>query len=322
LLAERATWQRSWSELKGRYPLESVSGRLAYETKVAERERIVAQPNQVSAAPVLPEATLARLNDQERYQRWSWIRRSDSLRVVHGTYVEQFITSPGFGVTRMPLPSPYSIEIGETRRNALHKLDERPDTDGSPEPDRAPRSDDEDSPPPTSSFSGLLGELHRQSRQEFLDPDTFGYVRDRDHVAGFLPHGFSDRLPPLRPETPPGRWLTVRVELVSMLKHERPMAYVSEHLPNMTELRDAPVRELNRFERRAFGSLIEGEDLVSEAEVDRIRALGSLRATRQCVDCHRVERGTLLGAFSYEFLRDPPALRLPKSNQDADGKLL
>ena len=33
--------------------------------------------------------------------------------------------------------------------------------------------------------------------------------------------------------------------------------------------------------------------------------LGSLRATKECLQCHRVEHGALLGAFSYELLRDP-----------------
>ena len=37
--------------------------------------------------------------------------------------------------------------------------------------------------------------------------------------------------------------------------------------------------------------------------------LGSLRATKECQQCHSVEHGALLGAllgaFSYELLRDP-----------------
>jgi hypothetical protein len=34
--------------------------------------------------------------------------------------------------------------------------------------------------------------------------------------------------------------------------------------------------------------------------------LGSLRAQKQCLECHRVPHGSLLGAFSYELRRDPP----------------
>ena len=49
-----------------------------------------------------------------------------------------------------------------------------------------------------------------------------------------------------------------------------------------------------------------GEDLVTDATVNRIHLLGAVRAARQCLDCHNVERGALLGAFSYELRRTPP----------------
>lgn len=31
----------------------------------------------------------------------------------------------------------------------------------------------------------------------------------------------------------------------------------------------------------------------------------SLRASKQCLQCHKVQRGELLGAFTYELQRDP-----------------
>jgi hypothetical protein len=33
--------------------------------------------------------------------------------------------------------------------------------------------------------------------------------------------------------------------------------------------------------------------------------LGSLRATKHCLQCHSGSRGSLLGAFSYRLRRDP-----------------
>ena len=140
--------------------------------------------------------------------------------------------------------------------------------------------------------------------------------------AWLVPHGFLNGRLSLVTGERHARWQTVRVDLVSLLKHQRPMAYVSRHLPNMTELRHAPVRELDGFEQRALSSLIAGEDLVSDGHLDRVRAFGSLRAATQCLTCHEVERGTLLGAFSYEFLRDPPAVPLRKSAPRGDEKLL
>jgi hypothetical protein len=69
------------------------------------------------------------------------------------------------------------------------------------------------------------------------------YVRDRDHVAGFRPHQFR-RLPDA-----PKRWQVERLELISLLKHDRPVAYFSNNLPKMDELRDAPTRPLDQGPR-------------------------------------------------------------------------
>jgi hypothetical protein len=44
---------------------------------------------------------------------------------------------------------------------------------------------------------------------------------------------------------------------------------------------------------------------VLEATTNRILMVGAIRAAKQCTSCHAVERGDLLGAFSYELLRDP-----------------
>ena len=43
------------------------------------------------------------------------------------------------------------------------------------------------------------------------------------------------------------------------------------------------------------------EDIVIGAATQRIRMLGSLRAAKQCLDCHTVQRGELLGALTYEL---------------------
>ncbi|HEY8504829.1 MAG TPA: hypothetical protein VIL46_09620 [Gemmataceae bacterium] len=102
-------------------------------------------------------------------------------------------------------------------------------------------------------------------------------------------------------------WELTSLQLVSLLKFDAPAVYVSPNMPRMDELRDAPVRALDDFERRALAELRWGEDLVAEASPQRFRMLGALRAARQCLDCHSAERGDLLGAFSYEFRPAPSA---------------
>ena len=49
-----------------------------------------------------------------------------------------------------------------------------------------------------------------------------------------------------------------------------------------------------------------GDPCDTASTPNRIEMLGALRATKQCMQCHQVPSGTLLGAFSYELRRDPP----------------
>jgi len=42
--------------------------------------------------------------------------------------------------------------------------------------------------------------------------------------------------------------------------------------------------------------------LRSDDAPNRIRMVGSLRAGKDCMECHSVRRGELLGAFSYELV--------------------
>ena len=134
-------------------------------------------------------------------------------------------------------------------------------------------------------------------------PAGSGYVKDRRHVAGFLPHGFS-KVP-----EPKEHWVVENIDLVSLLLHPQPLAYVSADLPRMDELREAPTRELDAFEAAALGRLLGGETLTVGEAGDHLRMLGSIRAVEQCVKCHGGERGDLLGAFSYTLRKDPGAGR-------------
>ena len=138
-----------------------------------------------------------------------------------------------------------------------------------------------------------LDQLHRVSRWDFLDPERMGYVRDRDHVAGFSSHRFT-ALPAVDP--PNVVWQVTRLELISLLKHEVPVAYVAKTLPNMDELHNTPTRPLDEFEQEALPRLRADEDVLYIASDERIRMLGSLRAAKNCIGCHSVKRGELLGA--------------------------
>ena len=96
----------------------------------------------------------------------------------------------------------------------------------------------------------------------------------------------------------------MRLELVSLLKFDEPRVYVLDHLPRMDQLshNNAPTRPLNSFESEALQKLRADEDIVVSFQETKYRMLGSLRAAKKCLDCHSVQRGDLLGAFSYDLL--------------------
>lgn len=98
-------------------------------------------------------------------------------------------------------------------------------------------------------------------------------------------------------------WQLSRLELVSLLKSPQPRAYLSRNLPNMRELDAAPTRALDQFETDNLQKLRMGEHVVIESNNAEIRMLGGIRAANQCVACHVVQRGYLLGAFTYTLRR-------------------
>jgi hypothetical protein len=169
---------------------------------------------------------------------------------------------------------------------------------------------------------------------DFVNRQGWGYIKDVSNVAGFQPHAFRE-IPPLeiwnpiaettiesavRLDTFRGEygdikldkgWQVTRLELVSLLRHDEPLAYISDSLPRMAlprmdNVTEYPTRPLDLFESRGLKSLQVGEDIVSESSINSVRMLGSLRAAKQCAKCHQVERGELLGAFSYLLERANP----------------
>jgi hypothetical protein len=299
--ADSVVVRLSAEELRQRYPYESLADRLDYEGDGS------------GAAPDLPPAALKRLDAVEQgfQDRETWNRRAKSLARLHSDQVEQFINEDGFGNGRMlPMTSPSYLELPEAPPVPFaHLADLPPERAGSPV--GRPASGGTAAAPRAPSLD-MLGTFHDNGRFDFLNPGTFGHVKDRDHVAGFVSHQFRqmpDLLNPQGlksssvPETE--RWALRRLELVSLLKHDRPAVYVSDHLPRMDDLKKSRTRPLSEFEARALQAVRTGEDLVAEASTHRITMMGSLRATKQCLDCHHAHRGHLLGAFSYELQRDP-----------------
>jgi hypothetical protein len=200
------------------------------------------------------------------------------------------------------------------------------DLDGTPPVEQqVPESNPESLQSGDTPTPDRLKQMHQDSAFDFVNPKGWGYVRDRDHVAGFQVHHFRNTPSlggPARPASAEGsanagattavakrldeEWAVRRVELVSLLKHAEPSVYVSKDLPRMDKLSDVPLRPLNTFEQRALRELEAGDEIVNQATTNRVEMLGAIRAAQQCLKCHQVERGELLGAFSYAFERVQP----------------
>lgn len=287
-----------FQQLRERYPLESVAERLRYERKV--------WPDM--PPPDLQPAVRKRLSELENQLTTRFGYRSDALSALHNRAADAFVIAQGFGPMRM---RPVPLSLPESQPVPLPVLPEDHAPSASSEQPDAPLAAARDVGQGRPSLVALQS-MHAEGAFDFLDLDRMGFIQDRDHVAGFEPHAFStipkfDQQQPLEQQ-----WQLVRLELVSLLKHDTPVAYVSQQLPRLEKLKDFPTRPLNAFERRAIERLRTDEDVVIEESVNRIRMVGSLRAATKCLECHSASHGELLGALSYELVPLHPA-PVPKS---------
>lgn len=245
----------------------------------------------------LPELVARHLTEfeelltKEQSLTWSDRQRRRQLERLHEQTLQTFVNQPGFGVARMSGLSERSLRPRHLETPPLDQPGARlsiawstGDLEGL-------------APALTSEELEQSWRMHAAGLGDFVFPQGFGYVKDRRHVAGFLAHRFRDY------PWPEGTWQVQTVDLLGLLLQDEPMVYVSEHLPRMDELRNAPRRPPDDFEIAGLLALRAGEDLfVREGHGGR-RLLGAIRNATQCAACHGGERGDLLGAFSYTLMR-------------------
>jgi hypothetical protein len=284
LIAER-------DELQAMYPMISLDERLAYEDEpVAGKET-----SRAGGTAPLSEPVEQALRTREGRGRLGI--RDLQLQRLHDETSDRFIAAEGFGPMRFfgmreirlpPLPTLSLDHAGISATESAFIAHAKQAT----------------------YVPARFMRMHERSERDFLERNRMGYIENRKRVTGFEPHAFTKiPVPPASdrssgdPEDCDPNWSAVRVELLSLLKHDPPAAYVSEYLPRMDELRDAPTRPLIPFEQTALESLRTNHDVVAEQRNNVIRMVGSLRAGNDCVICHRGSRGELLGAISYELRR-------------------
>jgi hypothetical protein len=254
-----------FAELRTEYPFESLEGRI---------------PPQPARHAELTGESEQRLAHQEDLldSRVATYRRTQ-LKRVHENHIELFINRPGFGWERMS-EIPHRGDIRTRDRKEYISYENPAESEWA-----------------LNAHKGKdLFALHQAGLFDFVNPSGFGFIKDREHVAGFQSHQFYRELyrPVLGHEVQ-------SIELIGLLLHEKPAVYVSDELPRMDRLRQAPTRPLNEFEASALDKLRKGEDLVVEPSSSKSRMVGSLRNAKQCMECHGGHRGDLLGAFSYKL---------------------
>jgi hypothetical protein len=340
-LACGAIWYTRYRELAGlsdAYPAVSISELLAYEARGQRRSERDAPDYSATDAngedhqlPPPISGELVRL--EERLDNWNtpdyWRlprrkRALARLSSIHERMVSEFSIALGFGVSRMSPGNVHreDVEIPELPYLAVPEIPELAYGETSSEINVGPERMGQDpigqgeiaqaeNENRVSPDRETLRDVHEVGVADFSNREGFGFVASREKVFGFQSHGFRNQ-----PQLPgsgntSSRWRIASLELVSLLKHEVPAAYVSQNLPRMDELANAPTRSLDTFETAALGQLRSGEEIVVEENAGELRMLGSLRAAKQCIECHSVSRGDLLGAFTYRLRRDDPVRNRP-----------
>jgi hypothetical protein len=298
---------RKWAAVRRDYPLESLAERVTFANYRGDDGNLPVDAfrEHKQAAACQLGGIMAREDLENEVGTAPSSPLARALAYAHARNVQQFIDAPSFGVGRMTGRWQEFSTPSDSGRDLYINL--RLDT---PISTPAEATWQLDAPTPEAGLNALeLGPSPRDSLADFVNRRNRGWAKQLREAAGFRLRGLS-QIPQLRTAAHDAeeRWQTTRLELVSLLKHKPPMVYVSERLPRMDALNTAAVRPLDAFERRGIAKLAHGESLVAEAGMNRLRTLGSIFAQKQCQQCHQVGEGELLGAFSYEFVRNPPRM--------------
>lgn len=292
--------ERELAALRMQFPLTSVAARLQYETR--NRSGNGAAGDAKPASLILADEVERTLASNESFHRTS--TRGQSLKRIHHPDVV------GSGMFDARYRADDEVFLSSLHTISLSQPAERHGCgpEKTPEPEYVPI------PSPGAQALPLIAlrQYHGTAAGDFLDPARLGYVEDREHVAGFEPHAFH-RVPVLnRSKADEAALKMERLELVSLRKPSGPYAYVSDNYPRLDDLQKTDTRLLHDFETRALSQLRTADDVVIEETDGVVRMLGALRAGNDCLRCHSVRRGELIGAFAYEFLRKDATMSSPQ----------
>ena len=196
-------------QLRVEFPLESLTDRLAYEATGTNRD----PPPEISTRLEQGLIELQHAQARPSGDPWYALERSLALQALHTETAAGFAIAQGFGVGRGLRAATETIRLPPVEPVPWECV--RPDQ-GFPI----------DAVPPDDS---RLHRLHWSSAGDFLDQARLGYVRDRDHVAGFQSHALTGV--PTFPEAEDQEWRVADLALVSLLRHAEQRVYETDSLP-------------------------------------------------------------------------------------------
>ena len=238
------------ARLRQEFPIESLSNRLAYESRVPP---VDASPMTSTFTPLSRDVEMQLVEVENRRHHgnrpaWRDHDRARRLAELHQQTADRFAVVAGFGAARM-LAMPVVSNPGKLSNAGPIRMPWPRAANSSHRQDASPEVV-ETAAPVVQLPDFSLRDMHNGGVNDFLNEERMGYIQNAAHVVGFEPHQFTKLPAPAVCDELERKWTVVRLELISLLKHETPAAYVSEHLPRMDELRDAPRDRWNRSKHR------------------------------------------------------------------------
>lgn len=213
--------------------------------------------------------------------------RADTLERLHQESTRRFVAAEGFGLMRMAPGLRYREDwlVGDDYATEAITLKAK-----------------------EGELAKTTNTTHNHLLHRFFHPIPMGHAEDKDHTIGFQSHGVRQmhyyEYDSEYDMSADFFWNLTRLELIGLLRHDEPVVYIMEGLPTMDRVAEAETRPLDEFEAAALPTLDSEHDLQFEETDGGVRMVGAIRAAEQCLKCHEVARGTLIGAFSYDLVRE------------------
>ncbi len=120
---------------------------------------------------------------------------------------------------------------------------------------------------------------------------------------------------------PSGPAVYIRPEAVHMWFDLQSMWVCTQHTKMKALEKNSPrkTRELTPFESAALVEIRKGSDTIFHKTDSELRVLGVIRARQACLECHNVEVGAMLGAFTYRLELQSDAIEESEVLKDTKG---